>query len=904
MVESKKIMSKLYLKNYSLQFPDNFNGEENINCCIVDTNGEYKACFGGNFCLENEEGSAPVVYILPVPTKFNLGDKSFKKDYNAKFSYYAGGMAHAISSVDMVVSLGKKGFMGSYGSGGMSLDDISRDIDIIKSELPNGPFIVNFLHIPNSDKLEFDLVNTFIKKAIKVIEASAFIDLSPALLFYRISGLKRSSNGKIESSRKVIAKVSREEIAIKFMSPPDVQIVNSLLKNNLITQEQAQMALKFPVADDVTVEADSGGHTDSRPLISLLPSIIEIRDEIQEKYKYDHKIRIGAAGGISTPEAALCAFQMGAAYVVTGSVNQACIEAGTSEYVKDILSKVTMADVVKAPCADMFELGAKVQVIKKGTMYPMNAQKLYDIYTRYKSIDEIPEADKARIEKNYFKASFDEIWEQVKNYFARLDPRQIDNANRNPKFKMALIFRWYLGNSSRWATLGIEDRKMDMQIWCGPSMGAFNNFARGTYLEDPKNRKVSDIAEVIMESCAKLLFNNTLKQLGVDYKNKNYIWNLDEIIEMTSNSMSKILGPKYEKIDQYKIRARLPLPPFLFVSRITKIHAEFGVFKPSSIELEFDVTRDCLFVAANQMSHVVATESSHIGIFLIAYIGIDEISNGTLSYRIVDTKTTFYSKLPKVGETFRGIYEFKTFLKQGPTTLVIFTYKCYVEDRLVLIIDAMGGFFTKKDLEGSKGIVEVPKKSLNANEEKTIPYKFGEFKNSYTKEELEEFYNGQLQGSMYSPHNGETKGYIINESIRQLDRITFLSDSDGKYGLGQMIAEKDIDESYWAFKVHFVNDPVFPVSLIFEGINQMIGFLIDNNIICKRAKLLEPVTNLMTKGSFRGQIRPSKCTIVYKINFKKFDKKDKLYSVFDADVYCNGTHIVKVEDLSIYLESN
>jgi len=910
MVENKRITNPLYLKDYTLLDLKDFRRKSDVSCYIIDVDGEKKVAVSGSLSLEKDADSAQVVYILKIPSMYNLGDKSFKDEYNTRCSYYAGGMAHGISSANLVIALGKNGFMGSYGSGGMSLDDVKRDIDNIKKELPMGPFIVNFLHIPNNDKIEFDFVNALIEKGIKVIEASAFIDLSPALLYYRISGLSKSNDGKIGSERKIIAKISREEIAIKFMSPPDLSTVNMLLKNNLITREQAELSLKYPIADDITVEADSGGHTDSRPLVSLLPSIIEIRDAMQSKFKYDKVVRIGAAGGISTPEAALCAFSMGASYVVTGSINQACMEAGTSDYVKDVLSKVTMADVAKAPCADMFEMGAKVQVVKKGTMYPLNAQRLYDIYIKYKSIDEIPEIDKNRIEKNYFKASFGEIWEEVKKFFTEHDPKQLDFANKNPKFKMALIFRWYLGNSSRWSISGDENRKMDMQIWCGPSMGAFNNFARGTYLEDVKNRKVSDVATAIMEGCAHLSFNNTLKRLGVknlanyEFKPKDYLWNLDEIIEMTANSMSKILGPRYKKIDQYRIRARLPLPPFLFVTRVTKIDAEFGKFKPSSIEFEFDVTNDCIFTVGDQMSHIVASEASHIGIFLVAYMGIDEISNGTLAYRIVDTKSTFYSELPRVGETFKGIFELKTFLKQGPTTLVIFNYKCFVGDRLVLMIDAIGGFFTKNDLDGSKGIIEAPKKNANVVDEKMTYYKFGKYKESYSKEDLNLFYDGLLEDANLSREN-----FFIDESIRQIDRITHLSDTGGKYGQGQIIAEKDIDENYWAFKVHFVNDPVFPVSLIFEGINQIIGFLILSNIICdtcksQETKSFEPLKNITTKGSFRGQIRPSKCTITYKIYFKKFDKNDKdgPYCIFDADVYCDSTHIVKIEDLSVCLD--
>ena len=97
-----------------------------------------------------------------------------------------------------------------------------------------------------------------------------------------------------------------------------------------ITREQADLARRVPMADDITVEGDSGGHTDNRPLVCLLPTMLALRDQMQEKYHYEVPVRIGAGGGISTPASVLGAFMMGAAYVVTGTVNQACVESGAS----------------------------------------------------------------------------------------------------------------------------------------------------------------------------------------------------------------------------------------------------------------------------------------------------------------------------------------------------------------------------------------------------------------------------------------------------------------------------------------------------------------------------------------------------------------------------------------------
>ena len=106
-----------------------------------------------------------------------------------------------------------------------------------------------------------------------------------------------------------------------------------------------------------------------------MPTMLALRDELQAKYGYTQPIRVGAAGGISTPHSALAAFMMGAAYVATGSVNQACVEAGASEHTRNLLAQADMADVAMAPSADMFEMGVKVQVLKRGTMFAPRASK-------------------------------------------------------------------------------------------------------------------------------------------------------------------------------------------------------------------------------------------------------------------------------------------------------------------------------------------------------------------------------------------------------------------------------------------------------------------------------------------------------------------------------------------------
>ena len=471
----------------------------------------FRLAIGGERCSEQCKGAAPLLCSVPLITAQALGAEAFRKAYSTGYAYYAGSMAKGISSVDMVIALGRAGYMGAFGTGGLSLTEVSKGIDRIKAYLPEGPYLVNLLHSPNNEEQEEQLISLYLRKSVRAIEASAFVDVSPGLIRYRLAGLKKSQGLGIYAGNRIIAKVSRAEVAKKFLSPPDPEITASLLAKGLITVDQAKWSKEIPVADDVTVEADSGGHTDNGPLISLLPRIISVRDEAQRCYRYQQPIRVGAAGGIGTAISAAGAFMMGADYVVTGSVNQACLEAGTSDYVKQLLARVDMADVVMAPSADMFEYGGRVQVIKSGTMFPMNAQKLYELYVNYSCLEDIPEKDINAVEKRLFHCSCDAVWTQVKEYFDRVDPGKIRNAEQNGKLKMALIFRWYLGNSSRWAISGDLNRRMDMQIWCGKSIGAFNEWVRGTELESPGNRTVVAVADKIMSEAAFITMQYYLK---------------------------------------------------------------------------------------------------------------------------------------------------------------------------------------------------------------------------------------------------------------------------------------------------------------------------------------------------------------------------------------------------------
>jgi trans-AT polyketide synthase/acyltransferase/oxidoreductase domain-containing protein len=471
---------------------------------IVDQDGMLGVTQTGMPVYTRTSDSLPMGAYAPALPYEQLGDPGFKRTYGVRAAYYAGAMANAIASEALVISLGKDGLMGSFGAGGCVPARIEAAISKIKEALPEGPYAFNLLHSPYEPALEQRAADLYIRNDIRVVEASAYLEMTAALVNYRVAGLALSPDGKIQVNHRIIAKLSRKEVALRFLSPAPEDILASLLSNGRISEQQANMARQIPMADDITVEADSGGHTDNRPLVGLLPTMLSLRDELQAKFHFPIPVRIGAAGGISTPHSALAAFMMGAAYVATGSINQSCVEAGASEHTRNLLAQADMADVAMAPSSDMFEMGVKVQVLKRGTMFAPRASRLYELYTRYNAWDEIPATEQQKLETTILKRRYEDIWADCVKFFTERDPRQIERAANDPHQQMALVFRWYLGLSSRWSNTGEKGREMDYQIWCGPSMGTFNDWVRGTYLENPGERHAVDIARHILTGTAYL----------------------------------------------------------------------------------------------------------------------------------------------------------------------------------------------------------------------------------------------------------------------------------------------------------------------------------------------------------------------------------------------------------------
>jgi PfaD family protein len=229
--------------------------------------------------LAGPDGCRPEPYPLE-----HLGDPTFRRDHGLRYAYAAGAMANGIGSAETVEALGRAGMVAFFGAAGLSLKAVAAAVDRLGRNLGTTPHGFNLIHSPNEPALEAAVVDLYLRGGVRLVEASAYLDLTLPVVRYRVHGIHADPSGRVITPNRVIAKVSRVEVASKFMAPPPAALLRQLVATGDLTPAQAELAGRVPVAQDLTAEADSAGHTDNRPAVTLLPTMLALRDRLQDQY--------------------------------------------------------------------------------------------------------------------------------------------------------------------------------------------------------------------------------------------------------------------------------------------------------------------------------------------------------------------------------------------------------------------------------------------------------------------------------------------------------------------------------------------------------------------------------------------------------------------------------------------
>src|SRR6056297_4059593 len=163
-----------------------------------------------------------------------------------------------------------------------------------------------------------------------------------------------------------------------------------------------------------------------------------------------------------------------------------------------------------------------------------------------------------------------------------------------------------------------------------------------------------------------------------------------------------------------------------------------------------------------------------------------------------------------------------------------------------------------------------------------------ERKDSYGFEELIDCGYGR----MFGPGNAQ----LPIPNMLMFDRIAHISDKDGEFGKGEIVAELDIHPDLWFFQCHFPGDPVMPGCLGLDAMWQLLGFYLGWRGNPGRGRALGS-----GEVKFSGQVLPTARLVTYRIQLKRVIERKLIMGIADGTLSVDGRDIYQAIDLRVGL---
>ena len=161
-------------------------------------------------------------------------------------------------------------------------------------------------------------------------------------------------------------------------------------------------------------------------------------------------------------------------------------------------------------------------------------------------------------------------------------------------------------------------------------------------------------------------------------------------------------------------------------------------------------------------------------------------------------------------------------------------------------------------------------------------------KNSYSKQELLDCAEGNLFGS--------DNGRLPTPNMLMFDRITKISDQDGKFKKGKIIAELDVNPDLWFFDCHFKGDPVMPGCLGLDAMWQLVGFYLCWLGNPGRGRALGA-----SEVKFFGQVLPTAKKVTLTIDMKRILNLDLTVGIGEGSMLVDDREIYTAKGLKVGL---
>ncbi len=381
----------------------------------------------------------------------------------------------------------------------------------------------------------------------------------------------------------------------------------------------------------------------------------------------------------------------------------------------------------------------------------------------------------------------------------------------------------------------------------------------------------------------------------------------NQCLEFAIGSIGAVLGPEFAPIDAHPTRVRLPDEPLMLVDRILTIEGEPRSMQGGRVVTEHDVLPGAWYLDGGRIPTCIAVEAGQADLFLSGYLGIDFITGGLAVYRLLDAVVTFHRPLPSAGEVIHYDIHIDHFFRQGETYLFRFHFEATVAgEPLLSMRDGCAGFFTADALAAGQGIVapRVERQTRVGGRpddwEDFVPMGV----ESYSDAQVEALRHGDLAAAFGPAFEGlplHNPTRLPGGLMTLVHRVLELDPRGGKYGLGRIRAEADIDPNAWFMTCHFVDDRVMPGTLMFEcclhtlRIHLMrMGWIGEHDeVVC------EPMPGAASRLKCRGQVIESTRKVTYEVTIKELGYAPEPYAIVDALMYADGKPVVEISDMSL-----
>ena len=363
------------------------------------------------------------------------------------------------------------------------------------------------------------------------------------------------------------------------------------------------------------------------------------------------------------------------------------------------------------------------------------------------------------------------------------------------------------------------------------------------------------------------------------------------LVACANGRPSQAFGPMYAPFDGTTRVARLPNPPYLFISRATECRGPIGSMQQGlGVTMEYDIPADSWYFDENGcrvMPYAVLLEAAlqPCG-WLASYTGCALTSDKELFFRNLDGTSTLHRDILPTDRTWRSVVTNTGISKMGPMIIVNYEVECFVGDELVYDMTTVFGFFPAEALADQKGLSTKP-------EQRALLEDPSDFLVDLTTR----------PAAYWNP----ARPMLAEPMLLMLDRITAFEPSGGGEGLGFARGEKDVRASEWFFKAHFFQDPVQPGSLGIEAMIQLLQWFMleegmDDGIANPRFESIgtkQPMT-----WKYRGQVVPTNKVIgsTMEVTERGTDERGP-YAICSASLWVDGKRIYEASGLGMRIVS-